>query len=225
MKKLKVFKFALILILAAFVFAAVWDYGIVKWNSGESYADSLITTNADTSDWVELTYSERVTRGKQYQYPEEIAIELWATESDSTDSTNVTWTLQFSNDQTYVYDYGTIASMTSATSDTNATTVTNVTLGLAHNNQIVSIAESITNVSYDTIVFNSDTTGLRTFGFMYYDSTFSYNVDTTSATQTYTYSSQTDWPKYRYLRLIATLALPAADTLTVGSKVAKLYKE
>lgn len=119
----KVFNILLIMAFTLlFVFAAVWDYDVIKWNSGSVSSTGLITTGKDTSDVFDLTYSERTARGRQYQYPEEINFMIWATESAGTDSTNVAFTLDLSNDQTYWINYGTLGTLISATSDPAATT-------------------------------------------------------------------------------------------------------
>ena len=158
------FKFALILMLAAlFVTAAIWDYDVVKWNSGSVSSTGLITTGKDTSDAFDLTYSERVSRGRQDQYPSETNFLLWATEGTNTDSTNVAFTLEMSNDQTYWVSYGALITLTSTTGASAETTV-----------------------------------GKKRI---------------------------TDLPKFKYGRVIATLALPAGDTLSVGAQVSKLYTE
>lgn len=125
----KVFNILLIMAFTLlFVSGAVWDYDVVQWNSGDDYSDTLLTTNSDTSDAFDLSFSERVSRGRQDQYPEEISILLWATEGANSDSTKVTWALDLSNDQTYWYSYGTLATQTSTTGDTATTSVTNISL-------------------------------------------------------------------------------------------------
>jgi len=119
----KLFNIMLIMVFTLLlVFGAVWDYNVVKWNSGSVSSTGLITTGSDTSDVFDFTYSERGTKGRQYQYPEEINFIIWATEGANTDSTNVSFTLDLSNDQTYWVNYGALGTLTSSTAASAETT-------------------------------------------------------------------------------------------------------
>jgi len=189
-----------------------------------SDADTLLGSVSDTSNVITIPQECQIqgVRSKEvgWCYPDEVQFLFHATEYATADSTDLTFAIDFSQDSTYWYSWGTAATLTSITGAAGTTT-TAKTYGLPNNNKITSIAWTGTDTWIDTTLWLPDTSTAG-HAYMYYDTTYIHKTVTHGATATYTYTTETDWPKFKYARLRVTSGA-VADTCSFDVEMSRWF--
>ena len=86
-----------LLVLMSFCFGQKkgWQPQAITWNNGNVASDTLITTGADTSDWLSIPQGSF----NDVYFPETLSFLVWGDAGAAADSTDGVFTLQLSNDK------------------------------------------------------------------------------------------------------------------------------
>jgi len=226
------FKYAIaisLIVLFGFIFAGdgIFEYEAISWDSD---ADTIVAADRfDTTATFELFREQKIQGRRTMEvgmvYPSEISFLVQATLFDavSNDSIALIYYLDLSNDETYWYQYGELIDLTSQSYAAGESNVSSIILGLLDNNLISSIAitEAVT-FTYDSTLNEAIIAEPWADGAI--DSVAHVTSSANTRAETYTYASETDFPKFKYGRLRTVMAADVADTISTVQQITRYFR-